>query len=338
MKIRGLEIPRRLFKAYLAEDYDGIGQYVLTTMARTSTSAAVRARIAAGDFGGGRKFPAGTPVVVFSNRGQLEILGLGNQPALCTEDFRGGFAGELPSLDGWRFENGLPGNDWYREGDSEYFSVVGGQLVIASGAYSPSTGVDTDPWIWMFPKGDPTTYKFPAEYLIRFKVEFTGVPDTQYPQIDFYLGDVEKVGTAGSLGDVFFATLEGPISAPNFRLGSFGMTDYSTSIESNPGTSIWNNWALLKWSVDPAASLAKAKLWVDGTAEPDWMSTINILNFSAWNGLRILIVGPYSVLIPGPPSGDAYDIKYRIDYIKDLKKGICKMNGTDFVPTWNGPL
>jgi hypothetical protein len=61
----------------LAEDYDGIGQYVLVALAHSSVGSAYRARIAAGDFGTGQKIPLGTPVSVFSLHGQIEILSMG---------------------------------------------------------------------------------------------------------------------------------------------------------------------------------------------------------------------------------------------------------------------
>lgn len=67
----------RIHRAYLAEDYDGIGQYVMVTMARTSTATGIKARIAAGDFGTGQVIPAGTPISVFVYHGQIEILSLG---------------------------------------------------------------------------------------------------------------------------------------------------------------------------------------------------------------------------------------------------------------------
>lgn len=66
-----------IYKAYLGEDYDGIGQYVLVTLARTSTSAGVRARVASGDFGTGQVIPVGTQVAVFVNHGLVEILSMG---------------------------------------------------------------------------------------------------------------------------------------------------------------------------------------------------------------------------------------------------------------------
>lgn len=83
---RASRLPGRANIAYLAEDYDGIGQYVMVTLARSSSSNAYKAKVAAGDFGGGRVIPAGTKVPVFSARGRLEVL-LGNHPGLCIEPF-----------------------------------------------------------------------------------------------------------------------------------------------------------------------------------------------------------------------------------------------------------
>jgi hypothetical protein len=88
--------PSRITRGYLAEDYDGIGQYVLVTLTHAGTSGALRARIASGDFGGGRRFPAGLPVTLHSYRGQLEVLDLGNFQAkpIC-DDFTTRVTGEL---------------------------------------------------------------------------------------------------------------------------------------------------------------------------------------------------------------------------------------------------
>ena len=67
----------RIHYAYLAEDYDGIGQYVMVALSRISTSSGYKARVASGDFGTGQVIPAGTPVTVFSDHGRLEVLSLG---------------------------------------------------------------------------------------------------------------------------------------------------------------------------------------------------------------------------------------------------------------------
>jgi len=68
---------QNIFYAYLAEDYDGIGQQVKVAFARSSTSAGLMARVASGDFGTGQRIPAGTKVSVFSHRGRIEILSMG---------------------------------------------------------------------------------------------------------------------------------------------------------------------------------------------------------------------------------------------------------------------
>lgn len=73
-----LFIPGRIFRGKLAEPYDGIGQYALVNLSGGSTSSALRVLVAAGDFGGGRTFPTGTPVTVTSKHGRLEVF-LGNK-------------------------------------------------------------------------------------------------------------------------------------------------------------------------------------------------------------------------------------------------------------------
>lgn len=67
----------RAFRGRLAEEYDGIGQYVLVSLSQNSVSSGFSARVASGDFGTGQKIPVGTPVTVVSYRGQIEIVSLG---------------------------------------------------------------------------------------------------------------------------------------------------------------------------------------------------------------------------------------------------------------------
>ena len=67
----------RVHFGQLAETYDGIGQYVKVALARSSVSTSYKARIASGDFGTGQQIPNGTPVVVTSIRGRLEVISLG---------------------------------------------------------------------------------------------------------------------------------------------------------------------------------------------------------------------------------------------------------------------
>lgn len=67
----------QVFPAFLAEEYDGIGQYVKVSLSRISVAAGVRARVASGDFGTGQTMPVGTPVSVFVYRGIMEIISMG---------------------------------------------------------------------------------------------------------------------------------------------------------------------------------------------------------------------------------------------------------------------
>lgn len=79
--------PAGIARGRLAEPYDGTGQYVSVALAGSSVGSALRARVASGDFGGGRTFPAGTPVTVVSHRGNVEVF-LGNFPGCkCGDKF-----------------------------------------------------------------------------------------------------------------------------------------------------------------------------------------------------------------------------------------------------------
>ena len=74
-------VKKGIYQGRLAEEYDGIGQYVLVSLSMSSVAAAARARVAAGDFGTGQRFPVGTPVSLSVYRGKVEILSLGNKNA-----------------------------------------------------------------------------------------------------------------------------------------------------------------------------------------------------------------------------------------------------------------
>jgi hypothetical protein len=74
---RATERAPKIARGKLAEDYDGIGQHVMVSLAGASVGSALRARIAAGDFGTGQVIPAGTPVSMYIDRGQIEIVSLG---------------------------------------------------------------------------------------------------------------------------------------------------------------------------------------------------------------------------------------------------------------------
>lgn len=69
--------PRRVVRGRLAEEYDGIGQFVMVSLSNAAVGSAFKARVASGDFGTGQTMPAGTPVSLFCYRGQMEILSMG---------------------------------------------------------------------------------------------------------------------------------------------------------------------------------------------------------------------------------------------------------------------
>lgn len=67
----------RVHRGFLAEDYDGIGQFIMVILSGGSTSGALRARIASADFGTGVLIPRGTQVSVFVSHGKIEIMSMG---------------------------------------------------------------------------------------------------------------------------------------------------------------------------------------------------------------------------------------------------------------------
>jgi hypothetical protein len=75
---------RRVFRAYLAEEYDGIGQFVAVSLTRSGITSAFRAKISLGDVGNDVQYPVGTPVLVFSDHGLLEILSFGGPDPVST--------------------------------------------------------------------------------------------------------------------------------------------------------------------------------------------------------------------------------------------------------------
>lgn len=136
----------RVHRGFLAEDYDGVGQYVLVSLSKASTAVAKLARVASGDFGGGRTFPSGTPVTVFSNHGRLEV-GLGNRPRRCwrlpIEILWKGKIDHTPGLEDFscNFEFDLVSH-WEETGNAGLFSYAGVLLQNYTGA-APIMGIDT---------------------------------------------------------------------------------------------------------------------------------------------------------------------------------------------------
>lgn len=141
----------RVFHGRLAEDYDGIGQYVLVNLSAASVSGAYKARVASGDFGTGQFFPTGTPVSVVSYRGSLEVISLGlkNVPsssnlAACIRTTTG-FAKdpELVALAGYTLlaGGGAPWEETYFD-DNGYVSGGYAFVIPEDGRYEISFWLD----------------------------------------------------------------------------------------------------------------------------------------------------------------------------------------------------
>jgi hypothetical protein len=235
----------------------------------------------------------------------------------------------------WRYENCSPGDDWYRDGDPEYFRVEDGIAIIET---TPAF-INSDPWMWMYPRGNPSTFQFPFEMEVRFRVDSTVTGN----QIDFYIGDSEAVGDIGSVGNVWYITFDfnGPSGDrhPNLRTFGFGGvlqpgTNYFESDDGVPlTTDLWGNWLTLRWMVDPFVThTVRGKIWREDLPEPDWQCGFDLVGAGSWGGLRQLIVGAYH------PSGGSGTTKWSIDHIKDLNGSICAMLGSDFPVRCNGAI
>lgn len=146
-----LEPPRNVNRGYLAEEYDGISQFVLVALSRTSTSAAYRAKVATGDFGTGKRFPVGTPVAIRSYRGGLEVLSLSASTSgrsFCDSFNRGivpltapstfsDYADNLPGVN----IGGIEGNGtaWNFYGDSPTLFGIDSEGLVCQGFFSGGT-------------------------------------------------------------------------------------------------------------------------------------------------------------------------------------------------------
>lgn len=171
----------RISRAYLAEAYDGIGQYVKISMTKGGVTNALQGRIASGDFGGGRTFPVGTPVHIVVYHGQVEVF-LGNLPHVCdlmnrvTDEPNGGWGISPygPWLTVTEMTEILPDpthdeNGWMEDG---------------SGILQYSHSVENDPSMGLkFPEG----LSYPIDYTVEFHT--TGaVREVSVNNFVFYLG------------------------------------------------------------------------------------------------------------------------------------------------------
>lgn len=186
--------PQGIYRGRLAEPYDGIGQYVSVALAGSSVGSAYKARVAAGDFGGGRTFPKGTPVTVFSFRGNLEVM-LGNIPSTgcpCGDPFSRVEAVGLGTGPLGTYEMPWGSEDFYVDGESAWFREA----------------VSGVPYAYLRPSQAPT---LPLEVLFKMKMHSNLSPFTGW----------SGIGNATYNDFEFFAQLPSNPSSPNYDVISF---------------------------------------------------------------------------------------------------------------------
>lgn len=193
LKELGVVNQQGIFRAKLAEDYDGIGQYVMVALAGSAVGAAYKARVASGDFGGSRTFPAGTPVTVLSYRGTMEVL-LGNIPDGCAEDFNRTvsplFGDSEFSLIPWQ-------HAWWA--DEDQWEVINGDAITypVDMGTGPSGNNDLMSWVT-----SNEAFQLPIEILFEFTVEYTPWPPAGVTKSPFIMMGLDfDLGTNNSYVD-----------------------------------------------------------------------------------------------------------------------------------------
>lgn len=272
--------PDRIFKAYLAEDYDGIGQYVMLSLTRSGVTNALKGRIASGDFGGGRTFPEGTPVVVIAYRGQLEVF-LGNIPNSCGLDTFGG----RTVNPGWGTSSS--GYDWYLDpsvnpGLSGFIQVLDGY-----GVYTPEIGGVTSPGdlVLVIPDFPLTSPIFEATAVISG--EDTTTKNSHQSLPSFYIGAWSGTALIPALyrGPEVTLKSNGFLSLTGRGGNDPGDVTFVNMTNSDDWGTLWN----LHFQIE--GGRVRASLWRQGETEPaDWMvqggntgSTLSLSTFYYFN-------------------------------------------------------
>lgn len=356
------ELPPGMYRGQLAEDYDGIGQYVAVALSRGSVSSAYKARVAAGDFGGGRTLPVGTPVVVSVTHGNVEVF-LGNQPRGCTivfpEDHAPGGWGPVfgvptePDNPNWLTEACDPGDAWYFQSNPLLYSVSDGVGIIdLTDDATVHLPTNSNPWIF-YRLGDPTEEIAVGDDALDFKVKLQVNipdlvdPDTMSPQIDFYICTDDRLGDIGTVGDAYYLTLDsyapggsglGQPRYPRLRVGFFSnigmgypaITDFPDSPyvewKADFDYGIWNTDIFVRLRIERNGSLADimGKVWPADDDEPeDFQALWGKIDDTNWRGARMFIVGPYDALRILVSGFVFAPMSYYIYYIQDLSKKIC---------------
>ena len=346
-----------MYRAKLAEDYDGIGQYVLVALSGGTTGSAYKARIAAGDFGGDRTFPKGTPVYIRSYRGGVEVF-LGNIPRGCIitwpETLEGTW-GEVhgaptdPDYPNWMTVGCNPGDAFYRKGNEAVLSSDGEAGIIDLTDQATIFNPDfSEPWPWYHTGGPVEEYSVGDtlfELLIKLKIEFPVASAFVRPQLDLYICGDDRLGDAGTVGDTFWVTLGShrvpdSINNPTFfqlQAGFFSNAAMGyPALNSGPGsvavewdsgsTDYWDQDIWLRWQLERNEQGYvdnKATVWVDGQDEPAEPQAYRTqIDDTNWRGGRTLILGPYASFLN--QSGFAFHPTiYRFYSIEDTQSKLC---------------
>lgn len=303
-KLIELANPREpgLFTAHLAEDYDGIGQYVLVALAGSSVGAAYKARVAAGDFGGSRTIPRGTPVVVHSFRGNMEVF-LGNQPGCkCPGWFIDCFDGQdlhIPISDPIRPIQLFPTKNWVLHSGPNGCTDAG----IARGSFfadlQPLFGPPVDFSIKTEGFGDPV-FSFLQDhrfYSGKFRFDRLPLHDTNslYFLIDM-LGPSLEIVVAHHPTD-------------NTQGGFIRLNGNTLKFKNDW---IARKWYLFEWELFPDNNISQVRVWLCGRSKPSEWDVVESPPNPASSASHIgLTVGRNFQLNPG---GDS-DIRAEVNWL-----------------------
>ena len=256
----------RIARAYLAEAYDGIGQYVKLSMTKGGVTSALQGRVAAGDFGGGRTFPAGTPVAITSYRGQIEVF-LGNIPNVCGS-FDNFSDRDIPVGTEWGPPSSDPRYDWFTSGSTADLSVSDGYGNVESTGFGSSFEfLDA---IYQGDNGSDADIRFRAgvRMLARFKFD-DDIPDPDFLQIIFEV--LQNTGSLRSRGVSLFLTADTSFDGSSLFVTDFGNSTSGQNEYVFSGLPRAGDMVNLKWEFIPGV-IHQAKVWWDG-AEPDWQAS-----------------------------------------------------------------
>lgn len=326
--------PSNLHRGRLAEDYDGIGQYVLVALAGAAVGSGYKARIAAGDFGGGRTFPAGTPVTVFSNRGQLEVF-LGNKPGGCIENFAvdatssGQDLTESPEHGQflWPSQFGPP---WYAPNYSKTefntIYVEDGQLVMDVKFRDETSEAER----LIYVQSD-TVLEYPTEFLLLLRHDQSPYPPVLggRPFLSFfatYKGDA-PINNYGWTCDFYYRISGSPGWTLEAYANGFNTSSGQIFAEYNAGTGFDTREPFYirvritspenPDSEDGGKSGIKAKVWSTTEAEPDSYQAYSLYtNYTLCSNFKIDEIVFYSEDLGNASFGKTY-----IDFIQIVEGG-----------------